>query len=221
MTPRLYEYLDLEQCPHCFIDKPSLLNKYSPFKTEDKVSGNERWWSVYVCMRCGGCVTASTEDPDGREVIEIFPEPRTISVDIPDKPRELLRQSLQSLQSPSGSILLSAAAVDAMLKDKGFKEGHLNLRIQQAVDAHLITNEMSQWAHEVRLQANSERHADEGASLPSQQEASRIFKFAEALAQFLFVLPAMVKNGRATEQKTPELQKKTALQKLRDSRPTL
>ena len=108
-----------------------------------------------------------------------------------------------------------------MLKDKGFKEGKLYQRIQQAAQDHLITNEMSQWAHEVRLQANSERHADEGASLPSQEEADRIFKFAEALAQFLFVLPAMVKNGRATEQKTPELPKKTALQKLRDSRPSL
>ncbi|MDB5923920.1 MAG: hypothetical protein JWN13_2856, partial [Betaproteobacteria bacterium] len=54
---------------------------------------------------------------------------------------------------------------------------------------------MGKWAHHVRLGANDERHADQDATMPNQEDAQRSIAFAEALAQFLFVLPAMVREG--------------------------
>jgi hypothetical protein len=94
--------------------------------------------------------------------------------------------------------MLVASSVDAMLKEKGLKGGSLYARIGEAATSHLITEEMKAWAHEVRLEANDQRHADEDASLPTQDDARRVIEFAQALAQFLFVLPAMVKTGRKT-----------------------
>ncbi len=92
--------------------------------------------------------------------------------------------------------MLTASAVDAMLKDKGYKDGSLNARIDLAAKDHLITAEMAAWAHEVRLEANDQRHADESASLPDAADAKRVIEFANALAQFLYVLPARVERGR-------------------------
>jgi predicted protein tyrosine phosphatase len=83
-----------------------------------------------------------------------------------------------------------------MLKDKGYKEGSLNSRIDQAAKAHLITAEMAAWAHEIRLDANDQRHADEDAALPAEADARKVIDFASALAQFLYVLPARVARGR-------------------------
>jgi hypothetical protein len=83
-----------------------------------------------------------------------------------------------------------------MLKDKGFKDGSLYSRIESAVAAHLITSEMGVWAHEIRLDANDQRHSDEQAPLPSEADAAKAIEFANALAQFLYVLPAMVVRGR-------------------------
>ena len=220
MAPRLIDYLALDQCPHCSVDKPSLKSLFRPFSTKNSASDYTRLWCVYACGRCGGCVMASAEEDDD-VAVEIFPVPRTINADIPEKPREYLSQSLQTLHAPSGSVMLSGSAVDAMLKEKGYTEGSLHSRIKKAASDHLITEEMSEWAHEVRLEANIERHADGNAPLATQEDASRIFAFAEALGQFLFVLPAMVKSGRAGAQITPEAPKKTRLQKLRDSRPSL
>jgi len=91
--------------------------------------------------------------------------------------------------------MLSASAVDAMLKIKGYTEGSLYLRIEKAVEDHLITNEMATWAHEVRLDANDQRHADQAATLPTQQDATRVIEFASALAEFLFVLPSRIQRG--------------------------
>ena len=94
--------------------------------------------------------------------------------------------------------MLTASAVDAMLKDKGFKDGSLNARIDVAAKAHLITNEMAAWAHEIRLDANDQRHAEESVALPEAADAARVIEFANALAQFLYVLPSRVERGRKT-----------------------
>lgn len=83
-----------------------------------------------------------------------------------------------------------------MLKDKGLKDGPLGARINQAERNHLITPEMAAWAHEIRLDANDQRHADEAAELPSKTDAQKVIAFATALSQFLYVLPARVERGR-------------------------
>ena len=62
---------------------------------------------------------------------------------------------------------------------------------------------MSEWAHEVRLDANDERHADETAPLPNEDDAQRCIDFTKALALFLFVLPTMVAKGRRSANPAP------------------
>ena len=64
--------------------------------------------------------------------------------------------------------MLAASAVDAMLKVKGYKDGSLYQRIKDAAAGHIITADMATWAHQVRLDANDQRHADESASIPNQ-----------------------------------------------------
>ncbi len=100
-----------------------------------------------------------------------------------------LNQSIGSKHAPSGAVMLAASSVDAMLKEKGYKDGKLYGRIVKAVSDHLITAEMGKWAHEVRLEANDQRHADEEAPMATKEDAERIIEFALSLAQFLFVLP--------------------------------
>jgi hypothetical protein len=51
---------------------------------------------------------------------------------------------------------------------------------------------MGQWAHQVRLDANDERHADEEAELPDENDAKKAIDFAKALGEFVFVLPSRV-----------------------------
>jgi len=92
-------------------------------------------------------------------------------------------------------VVMSAAAVDALLKEKGYAEGSLHGRIEAAANNAVITKEMAALAHDVRLDANQERHVDPNASLPTLQDAQRCFDFAESLAEMLYVLPARVKRS--------------------------
>ncbi|WP_051975392.1 DUF4145 domain-containing protein [Cupriavidus necator] len=128
--------------------------------------------------------------------LQAWPAATTYSEDIPAKARNALREARLALGTPSLSIVGSARAIDHMLKARDYKEGSLYVRINKAAEDHVITEDMKAWAHEVRLEANDERHADEDAPDATEEEAARILRFAEALAELLFELPARVKRGR-------------------------
>jgi hypothetical protein len=141
---------------------------------------------------------------DGTAVTEMYPADEQISEDIPPRARQYLQQAIDSLNSPAGAIMLCASAVDAMLKAKNYKTGNLKPRIRQAAADHAITPGMEEWAHDIRLDANEQRHADENraagapeeeeAPLPNEADAKQSIAFTKALAEFMFVLPAKVKR---------------------------
>ena len=174
-----------------------MLPQVHQFQTNNSESTKPRAWIVYTCRRCGGAILAASTQVNG-EIQQMFPAAHDVDEAVPDTSRQYLTQAIDSRHAPAGAVMLAASSVDAMLKAKGYKDGSLYERIDKAVSDHLITNEMGLWAHEVRLEANGQRHADENFTLPTADDASRIIAFAEALAEFLFVLPARVSRGRTS-----------------------
>jgi len=191
--PILSENLVLSRCPHCSVASPNL-RRINSVDTNNHLGNRQRRWCTYVCASCGGVVTAWAKS-QGAEVEEHFPRTHQIDEDVPDRPRAFLQQATESLHAPAGAVMLAASAVDSMLKLKGYSEGSLYSRIEKAAANHIITNDMAKWAHEVRLDANDQRHADEAAALPTHEDAMRVIEFAAALAEIMFVLPSRVQRG--------------------------
>jgi hypothetical protein len=187
--------LNLERCPHCNVDTPTL-KYWNQQETQDFANSVKRLWRFYQCMRCGNMISAWAPAAN-QEAKEIYPRPATVEDALPPRAKEYLAQALNSLSSPSGAIMLAASSVDAMLKAKGLKDGSLYSRIDKAAENHLITQEMAAWAHEVRLDANEQRHDDESQPLPDASAARRAVDFVVALGQFMFVLPARISRGIA------------------------
>ncbi|BAU55415.1 DUF4145 domain-containing protein [Mucilaginibacter gotjawali] len=189
----LHDTLQLQRCPHCSIDKPHLMAVSAQFGTIDDTKTNRRDWRVYVCQRCGGPVLAG--GMPGYGICEIYPNSQTVNDILPLRVREYLKQAIDSTFAPSGATILCASAVDAMLKEKGYKEGSLYKRIETAVKDSIITPDMAKWAHQVRIGANDERHSDEDAALPTIDDAKQAIEFTKTLAELLFVLPSKVSKG--------------------------
>jgi hypothetical protein len=165
--------------------------------------GGSIQWHVYICASCAGLVAAAFAIPQqltnqvvARDAAWLVPKVGQISADIPARAASYLNQARETLASPSASVVMAASAVDAMLKERGYKDGSLYSRIKAAEDAGVLTTHMADWAHDIRLDANDERHADFDASVAKGDDARRCLEFAEALADLLFVLPARVKRGR-------------------------
>lgn len=134
-------------------------------------------------------------NPNNDNIVKMYPESRVVSEAIPPRARGYLTEAIATKHSPSASIMVANSAIDAMFKAIGLSQGNLFGRINEAEKQHLITSGMAKWAHQVRLDANDQRHADEDAAIPSQEDADRIIEFALALGEFLFVLPSRVDRG--------------------------
>ena len=200
--PNLPQHLDLTRCPHCQIDSPNLDALTQSIATADQQSVVHRYWRIYKCTRCGGVVLAGGQSNNHSAPTEIYPKPSQVDASLPPIAKEYLTQAVNSIHAPAGSVMLCASSVDAMLKDKGYDDPKQSLykRIEKAAADHLITESMKDWAHEIRLDANDQRHADQGATLPTTADAQRNIEFAQALGQFLYALPARVAQGRAAVQ---------------------
>jgi hypothetical protein len=188
--------LTLERCPHCSVAQPHIQRVWIG-ETTDFKNLNKRVWATYTCNTCGGVVLAvapAAQQP--AEIAHMWPAPQAVAEELPERAKAYLSQAISSIHAPVGAVVTAASAVDAMLKAKGYKDGSLYSRIDAAAKASLITQEMAEWAHEIRLEANDQRHADESAELPTSEDANRVIEFATALGQFLFVLPSRVERGR-------------------------
>lgn len=193
----LQNNLELDRCPHCSVAKPNL-RAMQQMETNNHAGNNRRIWFIYKCSSCGGIVTAWSVTQGG-VCQEIFPSSREVERDIPDRAKSYLQQAIASIHAPAGAVMLAASSVDAMLKTKGYSDGSLYKRIEKAVEDNLITQNMAAWAHDVRLDANDQRHADGEAELPSTDDASRAIDFTVAFAEYLFVLPSKIQRGMAHE----------------------
>lgn len=192
------QQLELARCPHCSVASPHLALAWN-VTTTDHSGSQQRYWVVYRCASCGGLILTAGHGSGMGTVVEMYPLAPHVDEAVPERAREYLNQALETLHAPAGAVMLTASAVDAMLKVKGYKNGSLNDRIRKAAADHLITDEMAAWAHDVRLDANEQRHADEQAPLSTQDDARRTVDFALALAEYLFVLPGRVKRGRGPQ----------------------
>lgn len=191
--PRLVNNLILNRCPHCKIANPNLV-LFTQHQTLDFGGKNRRYWGMYDCKKCGGVVTAYSGAAK-HEIVNYFPKQQEVSDTLPLRAKEYLKQAIESLHAPSVAIMLAASSIDSMLKEKDYKDGKLFTRIKKAADEHVITQGMADWAHEVRMDANDQRHADEKVDLPTTKDAEKTIAFTQALAQFMFEIPAKIDKG--------------------------
>lgn len=193
--PKLLSQFGLERCPHCKAHNPVLIELFQMANSGDYAGRNQRTWAYYRCATCGSFVSACAPQ-GGVEATDWFPRSDDVHSDVPGAVARFLQQALDTLNAPDGSIVMSASAIDAMLRIHGYTEGTLFSRIDKAAADHLITQDMAEWAHDVRLDANDIRHVNEASSIPTLDDARRAFDFAQTIAELLFVLPARVRRGR-------------------------
>jgi hypothetical protein len=187
----------ITRCPHCSVAQPSFHAVWtSAGPTSRTDGGNPEFWGAYRCQSCGSIVSVQGQLRAANFLaVQIFPSPKQAHEDLPQIARVFLQQAYETIHAPDASAVMAGSAVDAMLKDLGYKDGSLYSRIDKALDDNLLTKGMAEWAHEVRLGSNRPRHADAEKPHVSADEAKQSVEFAEALGNFLFVLTAKIDRG--------------------------
>jgi hypothetical protein len=196
------------RCPHCSIPYPGYEQWWITHGTVDRgTPGPRHVWATYFCTSCGGGILAKGKEGDETQtgpIIQLIPAARTAHEDVPDPARTFLQQAMDTLHAPDAAAVMAGSAVDAMLKKIGYTEGSVYKRIGQAVADHKITENMGEWANEVRLGSNRPRHADAEKPHVLPAEAKQSVEFAEALAYFLFVLTMRIERGKEAAEKASQ-----------------
>lgn len=201
---KLIGSLYLANCPHCGVTDPTLNSGGNGFINTQARRGNvSRVWMPYPCSSCGLIVIAYANEANGA-IVDYFPKGKTVNLAVPEKPARFLRDAIKTMETPSASILMSAACVDATLKERGYVDGNLHPRIKKAYEDNLITDEMKAWAMDIKEFANDQRHADIDAEEPTLDDAKRCVEFAEMLAEILFVLPSRIAHHRNPDKPSNE-----------------
>jgi hypothetical protein len=158
--PLLKNEFAVHRCPHCGVHTPRL-GLIQKTRTTAYDGSNERYWAFYLCSTCGGIVTAASNKEEG-DAYEMYPRWEGVDESLPERVKHYLQEAMSTLHASSAAMVSAASAVDAMLKEKGYSKskGSLNARIKIAAKEHVITPAMEIWAHEVRIGANEQRHAE-------------------------------------------------------------
>lgn len=195
---------EIRSCPHCSRANPVIRHLWTSDPLHRADGGLPCRWATYACTSCGHALLAKGEpvtDPRRASVnpyiFEIIPASRVAPEELPDVAKSFLQQAYDTLHAPDAAGVMAASAIDAMLKSVGYRTGTLYIRIDKAVEDHVLTSGMGEWAHRVRLEANNVRHADAEQPHLTAEQARQCVEFADALAQFLFVLTARVNEGIA------------------------
>lgn len=187
----------LVRCPQCGIANPEMQVMWNSDCIMPRAENGYGYnWAVYKCTSCRLLVLAQSQlgNKGTRELERTYPEVESVEEDIPERARSYLGQAIESVHAPDGAAMLAGSAVDSMLKAKGLTEGSVYKRIDQAVEQHILTKEMGDWAHDVRLGSNRPRHADHDDPHVTTEEARQAIEFAKTLGMVLFVLPNRIAN---------------------------
>jgi hypothetical protein len=160
---------------------------------------------TFKCPRCHGALVAKCQgrysrNPEGDadslfEAIETYPR-QSPPIDIPggltpDLQRLYHRaaDNLRRRDTDAASMLIRKT-LDVALKEKfGNLPGTLFNRIKELEGNHLITNEMAQWAEEIRLDGNEATHE---AREPDLENTRDLQSFLHVFLLYTFTLPEMI-----------------------------
>lgn len=188
------QLLGVANCPHCGVSAPVLVRVWQSKEMTPRADGRRpSHWACFMCTSCGSLVVAQGQPGNGNAnplVFAVYPELWEPDEAIPERASRYLKQAQKTMSSPDASVVMSASAVDSMLKDNGLSDGSLFKRINVAVEQGILTSGMAKWAHQVRIDSNNPRHADEQSPHMSVGDAKRALDFAKAISEILYVLPA-------------------------------
>lgn len=187
----LAEKLLINKCPFCGMSQPDLRLE-NMFESFDNDARYQRLWGVYVCEKCGGVVTAGTYLLKSRKVTEIYPQSKIADQSLPSDIRQLWQTALDNLRDPEKSINCILKVIKSMLSDQDLTTGSILERLNQAEKKHLFSKELLEWAYEINCLEDCDQKRKKNY-LPSEEK--NLVNFTLALAEFLYILPAKIRQG--------------------------
>lgn len=203
-------------CPHCCTKKSGFtIHGVSARSHVD----HQIWHTTCICNHCGEAVLVTTknnglDNPAEQNwdilkngaICRIVPKPEKIEAPdhLPDAVRIAFIEGCEILNTaPSMATTSFRKALELGLKDLSpeIEAWKLEKRINKMAEMGLLTSDLSEWAHQLRLNGNEAVH--EGEVDASKQaliaEAKSTRELTKFVLTYLFTLPGQIKATRSVE----------------------
>ena len=202
------------KCPHCIVEiNPNFSEKFlgkdseSAWSIYAMICPNPKCKKLIVDLACGQPKNPMSGllNVTHRQTVRPFatsrpPVPNTVGEEFAKDYREACL--IQSF-SPKASAALSRRCLQNILREKsGIKHGNLASEIQQVIDSNSLPSHLSESLDVVRIIGNFAAHPIKSTSTGEivdvePGEAEWLLDVIEALFDFYFVQPAIIKGKRA------------------------
>ena len=157
----------------------------------------------YEISECNGCDFFFLVKRCYNKIESIYPN--TLPKPIPEKTPDFLKDDLKEVYACLTTDSYRAVGVMARraLQKCCIKKGAPNKKLQEQIDwlleQQIITKDLKEWAHEVRLTGNDAAHPPEDPSkddIVTREDAEDILLLLEGLIQVLYITPALTQERR-------------------------
>ena len=204
-------------CPHCHT-KSVAFNMIHQFAVPS--SGNSLWNVFVICAGCGVGAIALFQSNSGHDPQNyIYNRPQDFEIqnfwpkpEAPEAPEHLPPNIKAFYLQAAENVGRNYDAAGAMFRkalDVTLKiicpeaTGRLVDRIDKAVELGKLTENLGEWAHEIRVGGNEAAHDEDPFT---EDEARNLHHFTEWVLMYVFTLPGMMaeRRGEATQEQSEE-----------------
>ncbi len=187
------------ECPHC-----RTFARFTNISQWAKnPQGGPTQLGLFTCDRCRGVITVAIGEEN--ELWDIYPASRSVPDHLPPELEQEFREAVSNLNRGAwkSALAMARATLQLVVRERQAEEKNLAEEIADLAQKHVIMPDMADWAKEVRLGGNLALHPKPGQSV-SEEEATEIIDFADALLTYLYSIPAEVAARREQLDKAEE-----------------
>ena len=191
-------------CPFC--EERGNFERVAHFVKQNPRSGKMLNFDTYRCGNCIGYVlvlwSSSRHGLDGMHDYKVMPWPMRLTTYPEHWPEAVGRHWVQAHRSLTSENWDAAAdmarsSMQAALREQGAKGKRLVDEIDDLAAKGTLPPLMKDWAHEVRELGNESAHPEpHDAKGTDPKDARDIVNFLDYLTEYLYDLPARIKNYR-------------------------
>lgn len=184
-------------CPYCH--RYTLLSRRATWESPEY-----GLYSIGECNYCHRGVLIKDLKHRYREEIYPAPLPKPPDERIPPSIRTDFEEALKcfGISAFRATGVMARRALQCCCLDKGAKKGTLQHQIDWLFGQGIITKNLKDWAHEVRLVGNDAAHPRKpGQDKPiSQDDAKAILELLKQFTNVLYVAPAIAEETKKSRQ---------------------
>lgn len=190
----VFDIVVLPMCPHCATTNEAfdLVKEYA----SDGIK------SLFLhCKNCGRCVVAEMKDsielqPVFDNFTHLYPElfPTDIPQFLPEKVESQFIQAKHSLQVNyyEAACIMARRCIETVCTYFNAEGNNLYSKIDNLQTRGLLTQALTDWAHEIRDIGNDATHDN-----ITKQDANDAVYFSEMLLIYLYTLPEKIRQRKA------------------------